>query len=160
MSHRQDIWVVAWFFLRLCWYHWRYGLKGCGSHGPSGFPKGFSYQDWGARWWEWAPQTKKALLYVQWRPIRSRASSYSPFQRPGNLECLYLQEFARALWFVGGVGYETVMLTKLYFNSKASDGLSLNMNLSMCKREHWNVVNMKCPTVQTSICHNHTSKTS
>lgn len=56
----------------------------------------------------------------------SRASSCSPCQRPGNQECSHLQAFARGLRLGGELGGGTVMLTKLYFRSKESDGLSLN----------------------------------
>lgn len=90
-------------------------------------------------------------------PSESRASAYSPFQRLDNQECFYLQPFARALWLGGGVGGETVMLTKLYCRFKESDGFSLNVGLSTCKH---NEMLLRCPTVQTSMCCKCTSKRS
>lgn len=106
--------------------------RGVASTGPLGLPKMVATNCDGVGTWG---KCKFFHIFME-DPSESRASLYSPFQRPGNLECLYLQEFARVLWLGGGVGGETVMPMKFHFSSKEPDGRSLNMSLFMCQHEH------------------------
>lgn len=107
--------------------------RGVASTGPLGLPKALATrtEELGDGMGT-GGKSKLSYMFSEGPPDLEQALN-SLFHRPGNLECFYLQAFARALPSGGGVGGETVMLMKLYFSSKESYGLSFNRSLPMFK---------------------------